>query len=353
MAVGERLKMARLRAGLSQRDLAREAGVSAQAVSKYERGLDMPGSGVLLRLARALDVKVEFLLRPKPRVVVSPVFRCRSRLSARKRDAILARIQEWLERYLDVESLLDIRPQFELPDSFERQASSMDDVERVALQVREAWDLGLDSIESLVDALEEHGVKVYLVDASDGFDACSFRAGDNMPVIAVRDDVPGDRQRFDLAHELGHLVLEPAPHVDVEKAAHRFAGAFLVPEPVVRAELGERRRTLSPYELHMLKHRYGLSMQAWIYRAGDLGILSPAATRGLFRDFRRRRWHKREPGDQIPQEKPKRLQRLVMRALAEDLVSRSRAAELLGEPLNEFLKRESQQHGLVFEPVRD
>jgi len=96
--------------------------------------------------------------------------------------------------------------------------------------------------------------------------------------------------------------------------------------------------------LHLLKHKYGLSMQAWVYRAKDLGILSESSATRLFRQFRQKGWHRLEPGDQIPPEEPKRMKRLVLRALAEDVVSESRAAELLGMPLRQFWQEEAEQH---------
>jgi transcriptional regulator with XRE-family HTH domain len=64
MNIGKRLKSIRLQAGLSQRDLAEKVGISARAISKYERGLDTPGSAVLIRLAKAFGVRVEYFLRP-------------------------------------------------------------------------------------------------------------------------------------------------------------------------------------------------------------------------------------------------------------------------------------------------
>ena len=88
-----------------------------------------------------------------------------------------------------------------------------------------------------------------------------------------------------------------------------------------------------------LKRKCGLSMQGWIYRAKDLGITSEGAATRLFRQFRHAGWHEQEPGDQLPSEEPSRMARLVLRALSEDLVSESRAAELLGEPLTQFFKK--------------
>ena len=342
--LGERLKMARRIAGISQRDLADTAGVSAMAISKYERDLDVPGSAVLIRLAQALGVKVELLLRPTTVHLTNPVYRRRASLPEREEEAILARVQEWLERTLAAESLFGQPPIFDLPDSLKREVSSLADVERVVLELRQAWNLGWDPIENLTEVLEDHGVRVGQVDAHDAFDALTLWADGAFPVIVVKRGLPGDRQRYNLAHELGHLVLQPANGVDAEKAAHRFAAAFLAPEPVARFDLGGRRATLDLLELHLLKHKYGLSMQAWIYRAKDLGILSEAGATELFKEFRRQGWRLREPGDAIPPEEPARPTRLVLRALVEDVISEGRAAELLGMPMARFWQQEGERH---------
>ncbi len=344
MTIGERIKIARRAAGLSQRALAATVDVSAMAISKYERQLDIPSSGVLLHLAQALNVKTEYFLRPVTVTVTAPSYRRRTSLPRKQEYAIIGQIQEWLERYLDVESFFGGPPSFDLPADLDRCVASLDEVERVALNLRQEWDLGLTPMESLVEVLEDRGIKVGLVGGHEDFDALTFWADDNMPVIVVKRDLPGDRQRFNLAHELGHLILEPAGDVDIEDAAYRFAGAFLVPEPVARFELGDHRQTLDLHELHLLKHKYGLSMQAWIYRAKDLDILSESAATQLFKQFRQQGWRRREPGDQIPLEEPGRLKRLVIRALAEDMMSQSRAAELLGMPLAQFWQEEAEQH---------
>ena len=342
--IGERIKIARRAAGLSQRALAEAVGVSAMAISKYERELDTPSSGVLLRLAQALNVKTEYFLRPVTVTVTAPSYRRRTSLPHKQENAIMGQIQEWLERYLDVESFFDGPPDFDLPADLGHRVASLGEVEQVVLDLRRAWHLGWDPIENLMEVLEDHGIKVGQADGHEDFDALTMWANDEVPVIVVKRDLPGDRQRFNLAHELGHLILESVEDVNVEDAAYRFAGAFLVPEPVARFELGEHRQRLDLYELHLLKHKYGLSMQAWVYRARDLGILSDLAATRLFQQFRQQGWRRREPGDQIPPEEPGRLKRLVIRALAEDMISQSRAAELLGMPLAQFWQEEAKQH---------
>jgi len=343
MSIGVRIRAARAMAGLSQRSLAEQVGVSAMAISKYERDLDAPGSAVLLRLAKSLRVGLEYFFRPTAVALTAPSYRKRASLPRAEEARILQQVQESLERYLEIEDLLGETPSVDLPPK--QSVATLQEVEAVALRLREQWQLGTDAIEGLIERLEAHGVKVGLVDAHGDFDALTLWANDSTPVIVVKRDLPGDRQRFSLAHELGHLVLDPIMGLDPEQAAYRFAGAFLAPAPAVEAELGATRHVLSLYELHLLKHKYGLSMQAWIHRAEDLGILSERDAKRLLKEFGERGWRRAEPGDALPSERPQRQERLIMRALAEDIISPGRAAELLAKPLRQFQAEEAEQHG--------
>jgi Zn-dependent peptidase ImmA (M78 family)/DNA-binding XRE family transcriptional regulator len=330
MTIGLRIKQARKANNMSLRNLAEKAEISAMAISKYERDLDTPSSGVLLRLAQALGVSIDFLFRPQTISVQLQAYRKHAALGVKEQDAIQMRIQEWLERYLEVESFF---PNEERKVSLPAHAiHSIGQVEDVALELRESWDLGLDPIENLTQLLEDQGIKVGLVSGFEHFDACTFMA-DGIPVIVSKAELPGDRQRFNLGHELGHLILDVEKGLDSEAACHRFVGALLVPGQAARFELGSRRTTLDMNELYLLKQKYGLSMQAWIFRARDLGIISENAATRLFQHFRANGWHRHEPGDALPTERPLRMERMIYRALAEDLISRSRAQELLGEPL--------------------
>lgn len=341
MTIGERIKQARKANNFSLRKLAEEIGVSAMAISKYERDQDVPGSGVLLRLSQALKVEIDFFFRPNTIPVQLQAYRKHVLLGIKEQEAIQMRIQDWVERYLEVESLF---PEEQLVANLpQRKARSLDEIEAIALELREYWNIGADPIENLVQLLEDHGIKVGMVSGFAHFDACTFKAGDD-PVIVTKAEAPGDRQRFNLAHELGHLILEVHDELKPEQAANRFAGAFLVPAETARFELGAHRKDLSLNELHILKHKYGLSMQAWIYRARDLCIISDHAAARLFQQFRAHDWHKQEPGDPYLNETPMRMERLIYRALAEDILSRSKAGELLGRPLQRPWEMETLQH---------
>ena len=345
--IGARLRAARVRAQMSQRALAEKVGISHTAISKYERGLDVPGSEVLIRLAQVLGVKVEYFFRPSVVTVTMPVYRRKRALPEKARKAIIAGVQDWLERYVEVEHLFpDERPQFQLPPDFPRRITSLEDVEEAASALRDHWRLGQDPLDNLAELLEERGIKVGMVEAHDKFDALTLRANGE-PVIVLRKGMPGDRQRFSMAHELGHLMLDVAEGLDEEKVVNRFAAAFLVPKSAVYMELGRKRRHIYIHELYLLKHKYGMSMAAWISRARDLGIISETLAQRLFREFKQRNWWRKEPGDPFPPEEPQRMKRLVMRALAEGLITCSRAAELLSMPLEAFWHAEETRHGAI------
>jgi Zn-dependent peptidase ImmA (M78 family) len=98
---------------------------------------------------------------------------------------------------------------------------------------------------------------------------------------------------------------------------------------VLRMELsGRARRTVAIPELLQIKSKYGISMQAILWRAHALEILSDAGYDTLLREFGSRGWRKNEPGECLGIERPVRFKRLLYRALSEDAISLSKAAAL-------------------------
>ena len=330
---GRRLHAARKRAGLSQRALAGRVGLSAMAISKYEQGRMLPGSERLIALAEALGVPVEYLLRPDPVSVTAIAWRSHPRVPARARDAAVSLVADWVERYRELEQLLGEQ----LPGDAAAGVvpGHVGDPERAAQSLRAGWGLGEEPIPSLVDLLEEHGVRVGFLPLPAGVDAMSFRVEGGEPCVVVRPDVPGDRQRFSLAHELAHLAW---PGERPAEAFHRFARAFLVPAEAARRELGRRRERLCLEELQLLKARWGFSIAGWLHRAEDLGLVGPREIARWRRLFREKGWNRHEPGPAVPPERPDRFTLLLLRAVSEGLINRRRASELAGMPYDEFVE---------------
>ncbi|MGY3034277.1 Zn-dependent peptidase ImmA (M78 family)/DNA-binding XRE family transcriptional regulator [Bradyrhizobium sp. USDA 4354] len=350
--IGNKLKVARSASGLSLRGLSEaiDGIVSAQAIGKYERNEDMPSSRALIALAKALDVTEEYLLNEDEIALEGVDFRKKVGASSKEEAVLEARAIHMLERYLAVEDLLQMRSvDWEQPRSAPHPVTDLRDAEDAARSVREDWGLGNDPIPQLAELLEERGIKIFSFDLDDidGL-AAKVRRKDRAAarVIVIKRSTWSERKRFNLAHELGHMVIAPSGGVDEEKAAHRFAGAFLVPADVLRAEVGAHRSSISIGELVALKKRFGVSIQALVYRCKDLGIISQAAFSRLFKIFAERGWRTapfEEPETMEPElEEPKRFERLCYRALAEGVIAESRAAELLGISVRELDARLDQ-----------
>ena len=346
MSLGERLRAARAGAGLSLRELAEMTPVSHTAVAKYEKDEDVPSSPVLIALADATGVDMGFLFRSSDVQLGAPSWRKRKVLTKTEEVSILAKTRDVLERYFEAEDLLGLEPLALHIDLTPSAVQSLDDAERVAEELRGAWQLGLGPVEDLAELLENRGIRVVYLPASEAFDGLTVRANDAVPVIVLNSDFfPGDRRRLSLAHELAHIVMDIREGVDAEQAANRFAGAFLFPAQMVVRELGVRRNDLSIYELHLLKHKWGLSMQGIIHRAEQAGVISSSRANGMRMGFRKNHWTKTEPGDQYVDQRSRRLERLVMKALAEGAISRTKASELLGMSFDDFRQNVVSEHG--------
>lgn len=345
-----RLHRARKAAGLSLRDLGKRVGVSHAAIKKYEDGVTMPSSDILIRLSRTLKVRTEYFFRPESVDLDGIEYRKRGSLPKKRLDAITHAVIDQIERRIELENLFPQSPvkAFATVVGLPSSINSMEQIEDVAEQVREAWSLGLDPIPDLIDVLETHGIRVFMIDADeDGkFDGLAARVA-GLPIIVVERRWPGDRQRFALAHELGHLMLEGRLPDDLgeEKACNRFAGAFLFPRVSVLQELGEHRNAIELKELGLLKDEFGLSMIGILYRARDLGIISPAYLEDRAKLFRFKGWFRNEPGRDYPGEKAHIFEQLVFHALAEDYIGESKAAELMNMPLQQFRRVRSMEGG--------
>lgn len=339
---GERLQLARKKAGLSLRGLADVLGgqVTPQAIGKYERGEMMPSSTVLLALTKALGVSLEFLAAPLDVRLGTIDFRKKAGTSARDRALVEALVLEHVERYLLVEQVLELETVAWEPPFAVAQVDTLEAAEELAGKLRQAWKLGYDPITDVTELLEEKGIKVMKLDLPEDVSGltCTVERGNvpPVPVIVVNSRHGMERRRLTLAHELAHRVLMTID-LDEEKAATRFASAFLMPAPHVREQVGKHRQGFGVAELIVTKQLYAVSGAALLVRLRDLGIITQQTMTYAFQSFART-WRRTEPEPIVTnhgdtREQPQRFHRLCYRALAEGFITISKASELLRKPV--------------------
>jgi Zn-dependent peptidase ImmA (M78 family) len=326
--------------------------VTAQAIGKYERAESTPSSGVLIALTKALNVSLTYLLDTQELSLAGVEFRTKANTTGKDRAHVETEVLEWIERYLQVETILDLdSAKWHSPVQKPRKLKNITDAERLATEVRDAWRLGNDPIPNMTELLEEKGLKVLTIELPErvsGFTCLVQRPKDQppLPVIVVNNAFSLERRRLTLAHELAHRVMDTDSLDDrsEEKAANVFAGAFLMPAEHLLREVGKRRTSFGWQEVIDLKRLYRVSGAAMLMRLRQLDVISEStlvyAWQTVARGWRTNEPEPLEEPSQVgTRERARRFERLCYRALAEDLISLSKASELLRKPIEEVEQR--------------
>ena len=341
---GKHLQLARKKAGYSLRGLsyALDGEVTAQAIGKYERGEMMPRSSVLIHLASALGVSLEYLLSDRVETLKIPEFRKHSGMSAGDRARVEATVIDSLQRYFAIEEILSGDSGVsKAPRLGNRWLGHEDDGEVLAQDLRQKWQLGIDPIPNMTALLEDRGIKVLMMPLPVSGLTCFVyrpRRKIRIPVIVVNAETSQERRRFTLAHELAHQLIDETSPIDREKASDIFAGAFLMPKEHLVRTIGERRKSLCYRELIQIKRIYRVSAATLLVRLKQIGIIDQSTFDYAFRTFARG-WRKREPESlKGNHEVPQRFERLCYWALAEKFIDLGKACELLQKPLADIEK---------------
>ncbi|MEX2124968.1 MAG: XRE family transcriptional regulator [Woeseia sp.] len=346
---GDRLKLARKRAGYSLRGLeaALEKKVTAQAIGKYERGEMMPSSDVLSAMAKVLSVSLEYLLSEQVEELEAVEFRKLARTTARNRARVEAEAIDHLQRYIAIEEILELDSAvWRAPPCDNRFIGEESEGEILADDLRAEWELGIDPIPNMTSLLEDRGIKVLIMPLPEGVSGLTClvrrpRQKMRLPVIVINRDVSLERRRLTLAHELAHRLIDDKSPVDHEKASNVFAGAFLVPRAHLEREIGKSRKGIGYQELVQLKRMYRVSAAAFLVRLRQVGVIDESILAYAFQTFARG-WRSSEPepleprGEEGKHEIPRRFERLCYWALAERLISPGKASELLQQPLSKI-----------------
>ena len=307
--------------GLTKGQLASLVGVAASTVTKWSKGDQYPEAETFERLASILNVQEEWLTRPMIQPVSPPLYRSNASALKAARAKLEARTEWVQELALLFDEHVDY-PALNLPvrDFQDPEQIGAADIEAAAEECRKLWQLGRNPIQDLTLAAESAGIIIVReeteITAIEGLSSWSHLL--SRPIVLLSaDKANAFRSRFDLAHEIGHLILHKhIPRADdrdrykqMEKQAHRFAGALLLPTETFANEV---RVPTNLDNLLILKQRWGASVAAMMMRLHALGLLSDDEKLVLFKRRSARWGSKSEPGDdKWAPETPRLLRRTV------------------------------------------
>ena len=334
----KRLVNARKIRCMSQRDLcnALQGQISPAAIEKYEKGLMMPSSSVLLLLSKALNMKLDYFFRPFTVAIDTSKFefRKKSKMGAKKVESVKYMVCTEIEKYIEIESILSNNTTFTL-DYSNVLVEGESEAKLLAKRLRDDLKIGSDAIVSAVELLESCGVKIIEIDYDDNFSGTCNTAGD-IPVIVINKNMTSERKRITIFHELGHLLMHCADGVDKEKMCNIFANEVLVPSDKFTSIIGESRHDIALIELQAIQREYGISIDALMTKAAQLNVI----TQRRYISYYKKKNVLQSFKDAVeaslyPMEHTNRFERLVHRALASEVISFSKAAALLDKSVNE------------------
>lgn len=326
-----RLVLARQARGLKKKDLAALVDVTPAAITQYEHGASRPTPTILAKLALSTGFPVGWFAQGRPSIkpdATGAHFRSLRATTQAERSRAFAHATLGWELCQAIERRVRL-PVLDLPIRDVGPDASLESIERIAEFVRGAWDVPRGPVGNMLRLLESRGIFVMRLDGhTERVDAFSYCFPDR-PVV-VLSDRKNDRarSRFDAAHELGHLVMhhdaDPGGQL-VERQAHQFAAAFLMPSADIRSQLPMRADWT---RLLALKQQWGVSIASLLYRARTLGVMTEASYRRAVTYMSKRAWRRDEPGDLGPAEEPCLVKKSLELVAGQSFAEEHLAAEL-------------------------
>lgn len=338
----KRLKNARLLKGLSALQVAESLHITRQAYSKYENGKSFPNSKILIDLHRILDVSIDYLFRKTSFEKLDFDFRKKTKLTKTRQEQIELEVFDLLEKRIEIEDLLNVKVVSDLEQlsAHLEPIKSSQEISLLASALRTQWGLGNDPIKNVSTLFENHGIITVRVADDNGFDGASSKIKEygNRPVVIVNNNTITERQRFTAVHELAHLYLKftDLESREIESLCNTFANEFLLPSPKLN-EIFVPNGPIYVKEIQALQAEYGLSFDAIVYRLNSSKIISDSS---LKRYFIRKNTN---PNLKDISEKSLfsengsfKYESLVFKALNEDVITSSQAAQYLNVSIEEL-----------------
>ena len=309
------VSLARDYRGLTQADLAKRLGVQQGTISKIEGQVVGISHEILAKLSQALDFPVQFFMQRDDVYGLGThayVYRKRQKITAPIRKRIEAQVnllRIHADRMFDS---LDVRSPQRIPQV--AIADSNDSPEQIANAVRAQWLVPTGPIGNVTAMLEDAGMVVIPCDfGTPAMDATSIWLPGKNPLIFVNSELPGDRWRYTLCHELGHLVMHSEPTDYMETEADQFAAALLMPDPDILPDLDP----ITLQHLARIKPYWKVSIQALLERAYSLRRITKNQRRYFYMNLSKQGYRVREP---VPLERETAtLHRRLLEMHSEDL----------------------------------
>lgn len=331
------LMLAREARGLTQLELADLAGINRSNISRFEQDEMGFSDDVLIKLIEALKFPEHFFMQNEE--VLPPAL-------YRRRDKVPAKILSYIDANLNIYRL-NMQRLFAAMKLEAKEIPLLPILENgtpgnVAQKLRKIWNMPKGEVVNMIVLLESHGIMTLAVDfKTDRVDSRSILISHKYPVIFYNKTLLGDRLRFTLAHELGHIVMHTRQALlsteEVGHEANLFAAEFLMPEKEIQEDFNE---TINLDLLARLKRKWKVSMQAILYRANDLNMLTDNQKRYIIGQFNALKIRRREPIElDIAIERGSAVRDLITRYRTKQKMSVKEMADFFFLEQEEFLSR--------------
>lgn len=319
-------------------ELAEKLGISRSYMHKLESDAQAINTELMNGLTKALGLPAEFFYQDGEMIPSYLNYRRREKVPAKDINRIEANINLYrlgIQRLLKSTGFTSsILPS--LPTDKTRTP------QECARALRKMWKIPKGVIENMSNILDEQNVIHVCFDfGTDRVDGKSVYTLEKQPLIFTNNRLLGDRQRFTLAYQLGHLVMhgkiENTFGKDIGHEANLFAAEFLMPEKDIVKDL---ENGLTMDSLAMLKKKWKCSMISIVYRAHDLKLLTDNQKIYLEKQFNQQKIRRREPVElDIPREQPTLLRDMITRFKQKQKFSVKQLADFFYLTEEDFLGR--------------
>lgn len=331
--IGKNLKYYRLSAGLSQDELANRLGITKMAISNYENDKRDVDSKMLIKIADVLNVKATNLLTNSyyPVEITYGQFRKKANVSEAKKDLLLETINRKLTNINEIINIIgnNVLPNVEIGKGIKYVNS--DDA---AKQIRHFLSLPeFGPVGNITDVIENKGIVICELEVIGDWFSGINGTMNNRPYIAINKNMPAERQRFTLVHELAHILFDLKDYENQEKIVNEISGSFFFPKEDVIRELGKYRTDIR-FDLRCLQREYGISMQSVLLRAKQVGVINES-TYLLHQKWLTKQGLRKDEKSTLVSENSELFNKLVNRGVLEGIINENKASELLGYPYSQ------------------